>query len=211
MLRQLRLPRARVRRHTLTLVVAVAGFATAALVGIAVAKSFTLKIAKDASVTDTKSVTVHENVVVDARGFAVYTLSGDTAHHPKCTKAGGCFKFWPPVKVASAKKLSKAPGIKGKLGVFHRNGFNQVTLGGHPLYQFSGDKRKATAVGEGIHGFGGTWHVSKTAGPTGPATTLPPPTPGTSTMPTSTSTSTTPPTYPTTTTSTTITYPPPPY
>lgn len=206
--RQLRLPRARVSRDLAMPAVAAAGFLTAALVGIAVAKTFTLRIAKGASVTDTSSVTVHEDVVVDARGFVVYTLSGDTARHLKCTKANGCFKFWPPVKVSSAKKLSKAPGIKGKLGVLHRNGFNQVTVGGHPLYQFSGDHQRATAVGEGIHGFGGTWHVIKTSGPKGPATTLPPPSPSTSTT-----TSTSPPTYPTTTTSTTTTtpYPPPPY
>jgi predicted lipoprotein with Yx(FWY)xxD motif len=189
------------------LIVAVAGFGTAALAGIAIAKSFTLRIAKNASVTNTKHTTVHENIVVDSHGRAVYTLSGDTTRHPKCTKANGCFTFWPPVKASSAKKLSKAPGIKGKLGVFHRNGMAQVTLGGHPLYEFSGDKHKASATGEGINGFGGIWHVSHTSGPKGPVSTGQSPTSsstptGSTTMPyptttmpssTSTTTSTTPP------------------
>jgi predicted lipoprotein with Yx(FWY)xxD motif len=203
MSRQLLLNRRRIRRPLLSLVVAAAGFGTAALVGVAVAKSFTLKVAKNAAVTNTKGVTVHEDVVVNGRGRAVYTLSGDTKHHPKCTKASGCFMFWPPVKVASASKLSKAPGIRGKLGVWHRNGFAQATLGGHPLYTYSGDKRKATATGEGIRTFGGIWHVSRTSGAKGQGTSLPPPSPTTSTA-----TSTTPTyTYPTTSTTTPIPYP----
>jgi predicted lipoprotein with Yx(FWY)xxD motif len=196
MSRQLPLSRARIRRPLLTLVIAAAGFGTAALVGVAIAKSFTLKVAKNATVTNTKGATVHEDIVVNGRGRAVYTLSGDSKRHPKCTKASGCFMFWPPVKVASASKLSKAPGIHGKLGVWHRNGFAQVTLGGHPLYTYSGDKQKATATGEGIHTFGGTWHVSRTSGP---RTTLPPPGPTSSTTPTYT--------YTTTSTTTTIPYP----
>src|SRR6185437_15548362 len=92
-----------------------------------------------------------------------YTLSGDTTKHPKCTKAGGCFQFWPPVTVSSAKGLSKAAGVKGKLGVFKRNGIMQVTLGGHPLYTFANDHKKNNATGEALMTFGGTWHVVKDA------------------------------------------------
>jgi predicted lipoprotein with Yx(FWY)xxD motif len=123
--RQHPLSRARIRRPLVTLVVAAAGFGTAALVGVAIARSFTLKIAKNAKVINTKAVSVHEDIVVNGRGRAVYTLSGDSRRHPKCTKANGCFKFWPPVKAASASKLSKAPGIPGKLGVWPRNGFTR--------------------------------------------------------------------------------------
>jgi predicted lipoprotein with Yx(FWY)xxD motif len=161
---QSRLPRVRVRRSAALLTAALAGIAAAALVGIAVAKSFTLRTASNETVASATG-TVHEGVVVNSHGAAVYTLSGDTVHHPKCTKASGCFQFWPPVKVASAKKLSKAPGIKGKLGVLRRNGFTQVTLGGHPLYTYSGDHHRGTATGEGINTFGGIWHVSRTSAP----------------------------------------------
>jgi predicted lipoprotein with Yx(FWY)xxD motif len=145
----------------LSLIVVLAGFGSAALVGIAVAKTFALSIAKNAQVTNTRGISTRENVVVNARGFVVYTLSGDSANHPKCTKGNGCFVFWPPVKVASAKALSKASGISGKLAVWHRNGFFQVTLAGHPLYTFAGDKHKHAATGEDLHTFGGTWHVIK--------------------------------------------------
>ena len=54
--RQLRLPHVHVRRPVVMLTVALAGFATAALVGIAVAKSFTLKKDGNAQVTNQKGV-----------------------------------------------------------------------------------------------------------------------------------------------------------
>jgi predicted lipoprotein with Yx(FWY)xxD motif len=143
------------------LIVAVAGFAVAGLAGIAAAKTFTLNVAKNAQVTNTKHVTVREPIAVTSRGMAVYTLSGDSMHHQKCTNANSCFTFWPPVKVASAKNLNKATGISGKLGVWHRDGFFQLTLNGHPLYMFAADKHKDDATGEGINGFHGIWHVTK--------------------------------------------------
>jgi predicted lipoprotein with Yx(FWY)xxD motif len=154
----------RLRRiHFAIVVAAVAGFASAALVGFAVAKTLTLQVAKGASVTNQSGSTKTENIVINSKGRAVYTLSGDTTRHPKCTKANGCFSFWPPVTVSSAKSLSKAPGVKGKLGTFKRNGITQVTLGGHPLYTFSNDHKKNNATGEALMGFGGTWHVVKDA------------------------------------------------
>jgi predicted lipoprotein with Yx(FWY)xxD motif len=162
---------------------AVAGFASAALVGVAVAKTFTLAVATGAKVTNTTGMTKSENIVVNSRGFAVYDLTGDSKRHPECTKAKGCFKFWPPVTVASANKLSDAPGISGKLGVWHRDGFLQVTLGGHPLYRFAPDSQAHTATGEGIQSFGGTWHVI-TASVSGNATGTTTGTTTTITMPT---------------------------
>jgi predicted lipoprotein with Yx(FWY)xxD motif len=176
---------------------AASGFAAAVLVAVAMAKTFTLHVAKSATVTNQTGSSKRENILVTSRGMAVYTLSGDTISHPKCTKANGCFNFWPPVTVSSAKKLSKAPGIKGKLKVWHRAGLLQVTLAGRPLYRFVYDTSRAHATGEGMRTFGGTWRVVATGSPAGPGTTT-----GTST---STSTTSTSPTTSTTATSTTTT------
>jgi predicted lipoprotein with Yx(FWY)xxD motif len=175
--------RTRSAKMAVIAVAAAGGIAVAALVGVAVAKSFTLQVAKNAKVTNQSGTTTTENIAVNSHGFAVYTLSGDSKSHPKCTKANGCFKFWPPVTVSSAKKLSKAPGIKGKLGVWRRNGLIQLTLAGHPLYRFSFDSKRHTATGEGLHSFKGFWHVVKAAGSPG----------GTPTTPTMTTTTTPPP------------------
>jgi predicted lipoprotein with Yx(FWY)xxD motif len=179
--------RRRLRRgHVAAVVAVLAGLASAALVGMAVAKTLTLQVASGASVTNQSGATATESIVINAKGRAVYTLSGDTTKHPKCTKANGCFSFWPPVTVSSAKSLSKAAGVKGKLGIFKRNGLMQVTLAGHPLYTFANDKKRANATGEGIKGFNGIWHVVKDPGagqsgsPTGPtmsSTTTTPTTP----------------------------------
>ena len=81
-------------------IAALTGFAVAALVGVAAANTFTLQVAKGAKVTNQSGSTVRENIVVNSRGFAVYDLTGESKTHPECTKAEGCFKFWPPVTVS---------------------------------------------------------------------------------------------------------------
>jgi predicted lipoprotein with Yx(FWY)xxD motif len=172
MSRLLRSLKTRSPRALVAAIAALAGFATAALVGVALAKTFTLEVAKNAMVTNQAGATKRENIVVNSGGRAVYDLTGDSKSHPKCTKANGCFKFWPPVTVSSPKKLSKGPGVSGKLGVWHRDGFFQVTVAGHPLYRFAPDSQRDHATGEGIHSFGGTWHVIKAAGSPGAGTTM---------------------------------------
>jgi predicted lipoprotein with Yx(FWY)xxD motif len=37
----------------------------------------------------------------------------------------------------------------------------QLTVNGHPLYNYAGDRRSHVATGEGIKAFGDTWHVVK--------------------------------------------------
>ena len=147
------------RRHLILTFAAVAGFAVASPGGSRGPRASRSQLAKNAKVTNQSGMTKSESIAVTPRGSAVYTLSGDSAAHPKCTSANGCFAFWPPVKVKSAHGLTKPPGIKGKLGTWHRKGFLQLTLSGHPLYTFSADKQKDHATGDGVHGFGGTWHA----------------------------------------------------
>jgi predicted lipoprotein with Yx(FWY)xxD motif len=171
----------RLRRLAIVIATAIVGVGAAVLVSVAVARTFTLNIAKNASITNANThVTTHANIVATSSGLAVYTLSGDTKAHPKCTSSNGCLSVWPPVKVSSARKLSKDAGIKGALGTWRRNGFTQVTLGGHPLYTFKPDTRHH-ATGEDITHFGGTWHVVKTSADSG--TTMTPTTGTTTTSP----------------------------
>jgi predicted lipoprotein with Yx(FWY)xxD motif len=190
--------------------IAAGGFALAALVGVALARTFTLNVAKDAKVTNQQGVTTHEAIAVGLKKRAVYILAGDSKSHPKCTAANHCFTFWPPVTVAAGKKATKAAGIKGKLSLWHRNGFFQVLLNGHPLYYYAGDTKGADATGQGIFTFGGTWSVVKTGGSRAGSTSTASSTTTTSTTPTYTyttpTTTTTTPTTPTTTTPCTTPY-----
>lgn len=160
-------------------VIGLALVAATILIGVALANTFTVRVAKNASVTNVMGITTTENVVVTSRGHAIYELSGDRKGHAKCKKTNGCFAIWPPVTVSSKGHLSKGPGVKGRLGTWRRSGVLQVTLSGHPLYRFGSDRRKDTATGEGLHSFGGTWHVvtagasSVTTTSTTPTTTMP--------------------------------------
>ncbi len=146
-------------RWLLALPVAALGLGLAVLVAAAVAKTFTLGVANDAAVTNTKGVTTPEEIAA-VRGLAVYTLSGDSKKHPECTARNGCFTFWPPVTVSSTKHLTRASGIAGTLSAWRRDGFNQLMWDGRPLYFYSGDgNHKDVAHGQGIATFGGVWHV----------------------------------------------------
>jgi predicted lipoprotein with Yx(FWY)xxD motif len=128
-----------------------------------------------------------EKIVVDAHGRTLYALHPETTHHLLC-KSSECLKAWPPLTVHSSKtKLTTGSGVHGHLGILRRsNGTLQVTLGGLPLYHFSGDSAKGQADGENIHSFGGTWHVisAATGAPLEPAMTET--MPSTETMPTTT-------------------------
>ena len=183
---------ARRRRWSLIIAAIAVGAAVAALTGFAAAKTFTLHVGKNAKVTNFNTHnTTTENVAVNSRGRVVYTLSGDSQRHPKCRQNNGCLGFWPPVTVksASVKKLSKASAIKDRLGIWKRNGFNQVTLNGHPLYTFSMDHKNNAATGEALATFGGVWHVVKSSSKSSSSSS------GTSTGSGTSSTPTTPP-YP---------------
>jgi predicted lipoprotein with Yx(FWY)xxD motif len=178
------MPNRLTRARGVTLIAGAMVVAMLAVAAVAIAKSFTLNVAKNATVTNAQTMaTTHENIAVNGRGFAVYWLSGDSKSHPKCTQANGCFKFWPPVTAASAKALSKATGISGKLTSWKRNGFTQAVLGGHPMYTFAPDTKKHDATGDHVVGFGGTWHVVTASGGKAPAQTGQQSTPSPSPMP----------------------------
>ena len=163
----------RPRRTAVVLAATAACLAVAVFAAVAVAKTLTLSVAKNAKVTDTATNTTSmENLAVNSRGRAVYTLSGETPQHVKCTKAIGCLGFWFPVTASSKKSLSKDKSIKGKLGLWHRGSTKQVTLNNHPLYTFKLDTRRNEANGQNITSFGGTWHVVKSSSS---STSSPPP------------------------------------
>jgi predicted lipoprotein with Yx(FWY)xxD motif len=114
---------------------------------------------------------VHEAVAVGPTGYAIYTFQNETTHHIICKKTNNpntnCWSFWPPVS-PSSKSVSKAPGIKGKLGTFRNHGVRQLTLNGQPLYYFTPDiqaHNKKQATGDELKTFGSIWHVVKAAGP----------------------------------------------
>ena len=142
--------------------------ACAALVTVAVVAMFAaMALAMGSAAPTVGSATnakFSEKIVVDAHGRTLYALSPETTHHLLC-RSSECLHAWPPLTVHSRKgKLTAGSGVHGHLGILRRsNGTFQVTLGGLPLYHFSGDSAKGAANGENVKSFGGTWHVISAA------------------------------------------------
>ena len=73
---------------------------------------------------------------------------------------------------AGGRPVSAAAGVSlsGKLAtITWPGGSMQETCHGHPLYTFSGDSGPGKAGGNGVSGFGGTWHAVTTSGAVAPA------------------------------------------
>jgi predicted lipoprotein with Yx(FWY)xxD motif len=127
-------------RPAVLIVAVVAGIALAAFTAVAVAKSFTLKVAKNVHVTNAPTM-----------AFRVHAVD---LHEAVAVGPSG----------TSAKGLRVQSGIRGKLGTFRNHGMLQLTLNGQPLYYFtpdiqSGNKRVAT--GDELKTFGSIWHIVK--------------------------------------------------
>jgi predicted lipoprotein with Yx(FWY)xxD motif len=127
------------------------------------------------------------NVLAAPSGRTLYRLKPETARHVLCKT--DCLQFWPALTVKSKKTKVKLPdGIKGKIGYLKRGKRYQVTLGGKPLYTYSGDSATGQVNGQNIKTFGGTWlslpvKSSSTQNTLQPNTS-PPPAPPTSPPPT---------------------------
>lgn len=99
-------------------------------------------------------------VAVTDRNQTVYTLTDAAGKAVVCQ--GPCLSAWPPVLVVSGTSDTGGGGVKDVSSTAGAGG-RQVTIGGLPVYTFSGDQ-PGDANGEGISNFGGTWHVVKVSG-----------------------------------------------
>lgn len=98
-------------------------------------------------------------VLVDSQGMTVYEFTEDEGMTSVCY--GECETAWPPV-VASGKPTAGEGATSADLGTTKRkDGTEQVTYKGHPLYTFSGDKAPGEANGNES---GGTWFALDESG-----------------------------------------------
>jgi len=113
----------------------------------------------------TLTVSVKKNptlgtILADPAGKTLYTLTDGSGKAVACT--GQCLSLWPPLKLAAGATTPSAPMGVALTVVNGPGGAKLVAAKGLPLYTFSGDSSAADAHGEGLQGFGGTWHVMKT-------------------------------------------------
>jgi predicted lipoprotein with Yx(FWY)xxD motif len=130
--------------------------------GAATARPASAAVVKVESVqVSTGTSNASHKVLVTSAGMPVYLLTGDSSSHPKCT-GSQCLSAWPAVTTKSMKPVL-GKGVKGKVGVWHHNKINQVTLNGHPLYTYAADSA-GSASGQGLKSFGGTWWLLTAGG-----------------------------------------------
>ena len=104
-------------------------------------------------------------VVVDGTGFTLYRFDKDKPKPSKSNCNGACATQWPPVVVASAAeaKAVQLDGVDaGAVGTVKRaDGKLQLTIGGWPVYRYSGDKAAGDTTGQGV---GKVWFAVTPAG-----------------------------------------------
>ncbi len=102
-----------------------------------------------------KNTKLGKQVLVNRRGFTLYSLSAETHGRFICTDSV-CRSLWTPLVVPRGTK----PAGTAKLATVKRpDGRTQVTYRGLPLYSFREDKRPGDANGNGFKDVG-TWLVA---------------------------------------------------
>lgn len=97
-------------------------------------------------------------VVTDGTGRTLYRFDKDQAKpEPKSNCTGPCEQTWPPL-LTSAERPMAIEGVDPAIvGTTPRpDGTQQVTIGGWPVYTYSGDPGPGKWKGQGV---GGTWFV----------------------------------------------------
>lgn len=85
--------------------------------------------------------------LADAKGMTLYYFIKDEPGKSVCT--GECLQKWPLVK---AESVTAAEGLDPKdFGVLSREGGNQATFRGYPLYYFFKDNQTGDTAGQGVN------------------------------------------------------------
>ena len=98
------------------------------------------------------------NVLYDKDHFVLYMFSADRGSTSTCYGACAAAKEgWPPLLTSGTPRVA---GLNASLlgTTRRRDGSQQVTYGGHPLYYWSGDTSK-TIMCQDVKLHGGLWYV----------------------------------------------------
>ncbi|TWF74113.1 hypothetical protein [Streptomyces capillispiralis] len=93
-------------------------------------------------------------IVVNGNGFTLYRFDKDTASPSKSNCFNACAANWPPYLIAPGGKVHFKID-PSQVGFIPRDGAFQVTIGGWPVYLFSGDTKAGQTNGQGKDN--GTW------------------------------------------------------
>jgi predicted lipoprotein with Yx(FWY)xxD motif len=95
-------------------------------------------------------------VLVDGTGYTLYAFGTDTTGTPTCIDAT-CAATWKPITGTGIAVATNAGASTGLFKLVARpDGTTQLSIGGRPVYRFSGDTKPGDTKGQGI---GGQWHA----------------------------------------------------
>jgi predicted lipoprotein with Yx(FWY)xxD motif len=96
-------------------------------------------------------------VIVDAEGMTMYDFHKDKGTTSACY--GACAQAWPPL-LTQGMPTASGGAEAALIGVTKRkDGTEQVTYGGHPLYGFVEDQKPGETNGNDFKGFGAQWYA----------------------------------------------------
>ena len=100
--------------------------------------------------------------LTDAEGRSLYLFMADSENRSACYDA--CAQAWPPLISRAAPKAGE--GVQQELlGTLRRkDGTEQVTYNGWPLYYFVKDAQPGQTEGQDVEGFGEEWYLVTPAG-----------------------------------------------
>ncbi|MEU1165459.1 hypothetical protein ABZ372_35320 [Streptomyces sp. NPDC005921] len=100
--------------------------------------------------------------LININQAALYRFDDDTAAPSQSNCTGACAAKWPPVTIQEGGNVYLAGVNPKQVGAIRRpDGQVQITVGGRPVYRFSGDSRPGDLNGQGVDG---KWFA---VGPTG--------------------------------------------
>jgi predicted lipoprotein with Yx(FWY)xxD motif len=89
------------------------------------------------------------NILADSQNLTIYIFDVDTTSESTCYDA--CEKAWPPVLLADGQQLGANMGV-----TIRKDGSQQLTHNGRPVYYFVGDSAPGDINGDGL---GNVWHI----------------------------------------------------
>jgi predicted lipoprotein with Yx(FWY)xxD motif len=93
--------------------------------------------------------------LININQASLYRFDTDTTNPPRSNCNDACATKWPPVTIKEGGNVYLAGVDPKKVGAIRRqDGDVQVTIGGQPIYRFSGDLNPGDLKGQGIDG---TW------------------------------------------------------
>jgi predicted lipoprotein with Yx(FWY)xxD motif len=96
-------------------------------------------------------------VIVDAEGLTLYDFHADKGTTSACY--GACATAWPPLLTTGTPAATGGAQASLIGTTMRKDGTEQVTYKGRPVYLFVGDQKPGDATGNDISQFGAQWYV----------------------------------------------------